>query len=73
MSNKDDHAPAKIQQRDKRKLKEDEGNTGLSKRKSESTDGDHTNEPTIIKPLPLKYTKVSILPAHLKLRKKKTR
>ncbi len=38
---------------DKRKLKEDEGNTGLSKRKSESTDGDHTNEPTIIKPLPL--------------------
>jgi hypothetical protein len=38
---------------------------------SKNTDYDHTNEPMIIRPPPLKYTKVSILPSHLKLKRKK--
>jgi len=77
MSNKDDHTPMEKYtgnnaERNKRKLQEDEGNTALSKRmNSKSTDDDHTNGLTIIRPLPLKYTKVSILPSHLKLKRKK--
>jgi hypothetical protein len=48
------------------------GNTVPSKRmNSKNTDDDHTNEPLIIRPVPLKYTKVSILPSHLKLKRKK--
>ncbi|PWU78624.1 MAG: hypothetical protein DLM72_21530 [Candidatus Nitrosopolaris wilkensis] len=59
--------------RNKRKLNDD-GNTALSKRmNSERADEQHAKEPMIIRPLPLKYTKVSILPSHLKLeRTKKT-
>jgi hypothetical protein len=38
---------------------------------SESTDDDHTNEPITIRPLPLKYKIVSILPSHLKLTRKR--
>ena len=65
------HTPAKIQQRDKGKLKEEKDNAATSKRmNSKSTDDDHTNEPMIIRPVPLKYTKVSILPSHLKLKRK---
>jgi hypothetical protein len=72
MSNRDDHTPSKIQQPNKRKSKEEEGKTTLSKRmNSKSTDKDHTNEPIIIRPVPLKYTKVSILPSHLKIKRKK--
>jgi hypothetical protein len=80
MSNKDHHTPTKKysdksgnnDERNKRKLKEEEGNTALSKSaNSKSTDDDHTNEPTIIRPLPLKYTKVSILPSHLKFKRKR--
>ncbi|HMH09775.1 MAG TPA: hypothetical protein VK553_03645 [Candidatus Nitrosopolaris rasttigaisensis] len=66
------HTPAKIQQRDKGKLKEEKDNTATSKRmNSKSTVDDHTNESMIIRPGPLKYTKVSILPSHLKLKRKK--
>ena len=44
-----------------------DGNIVPSKRmNSKNTDDDHTNEPMIIRPVPLKYTKVSILPSHLK-------
>jgi hypothetical protein len=72
MNDQDDHIPAKIQQRGKGKLKEEEGNTTPSKRmNSKSTDDDDTNEPMIIRPVPFKYTKVSILPSHLKLKRKK--
>jgi hypothetical protein len=72
MNDQDDHAPAKIQQRDERKLKEEEGNTTPSKRNnSKSTDDDDTNAAMIIRPVALKYTKVSILPSHLKLKRKK--
>ena len=72
MSNRDDHTPAKIQQPNNRKSKEEEGKTALSERmNSKSTDKDHTNEPIIIRPVPLKYTKVSILPSHLKIKRKK--
>ena len=72
MSDQDDHISAKIQQRDKGKLKEEEGNTAPSKRmNSKSTDDGHTNEPMIIRPVPLKYTKVSILPSRLRLKRKR--
>ena len=61
MSNRDDHTPAKIQQPNKRKSKEEEGKTTLSRRmNSKSTDKDHTNEPMIISPVPLKYAKVCV-------------
>ncbi len=49
------------------KTKEEKDNTTVSKNKDE----EHTKGPTIISPLPLKYTKVSIRPSHLKLSKKK--
>jgi hypothetical protein len=71
MSDQDDNTPAKIQQRDKGKLKEEEGNTAPSKRMNSKSADDNTNEPMIIRPVPLKYTKVSILPSHLKLKRKK--
>ena len=72
MSNRDDHTPAKILQPNKRNSKEEEGNTALPKRmNSKSTDKDHMNEPMVIRPVPLRYTKVSILPSHLKLKRKK--
>ena len=49
-----------------------DGNIVPSKRmNSKSTVDDHTNESMIIRPGPLKYTKVSILPSHLKLKRKK--
>ena len=68
------HTPAKIQQRDKGKLKEEKDNTATSKRmNSKSTVDDHTNESMIIRPVPLKYAKVSILPSHLKLKRTKKR
>jgi hypothetical protein len=73
MSDQDDHTPAKIQQPNKRKSKEEEGNTAPPSKRmnSKSTDKDHTNEPIIIRPVPLKYTKVSILPSRLKLKRKR--
>lgn len=71
MSDQDDHTPAKIQQRDRGKLKEEGGNTAPSKRMNSKSTDDDTNEPMIIRPVPLKYTKVSILPSHLKLKRKK--
>jgi hypothetical protein len=71
MSDQDDHIPAKKQQRDKGKLKEEGDNTPSSKRMNSKNTDDDTNEPMIIRPVPLKYTKVSILPSHLKLKRKR--
>ena len=71
MSDQDDHTPAKIQQRDKGKLKEEEGNTAPSKRMNSKSKDDDTNAPMIIRPVALKYAKVSILPSHLSLREKR--
>jgi hypothetical protein len=71
MSDQDDNTPAKMQQRDKGKLKEEKDNAATSKRMNSKSTDDDTNEPMIIRPVPLKYTKVSILPSHLKLKKKK--
>jgi hypothetical protein len=78
MSNKDHNTPTEKgkysgesgnnDERNKRKLKE-ERNISVSKRMN--SDVDDLNEPMIIRPVPLKYTKVSILPSHLKLTRKK--
>ena len=80
MGNKDHRNPTETYskksdnnaEQNKWKLKKYARDTTLSKRmNSESTDDDHTNEPITIRPLPLKYKIVSILPSHLKLTRKR--
>jgi hypothetical protein len=69
MSKKDRDTPT---EKYRGKSGNNDGNIVPSERmNSKITDDDHTNAPMIIRPVPLKYTKVSILPSHLKLQGKK--